>query len=61
MSEDDLRQLWVEEYKASYDPHMEGNTYHDWFAEILSEHRLPHGGVVGLGTAAGVLMGQAAG
>jgi len=36
MSEDDLRQLWVEEYKASYDPHMEGNTYHDWFAEILS-------------------------
>jgi hypothetical protein len=36
MREDDLWQLWIEEYKASYDPRMEGNTYRGWFAEILS-------------------------
>jgi cobalamin biosynthesis Mg chelatase CobN len=35
MSENDLRELWIRKYGASYDPRDDGKSYRDWFAEIL--------------------------
>lgn len=36
MSEDEIRNLWINEYGASYDPLMDDIAYRTWFADVLS-------------------------
>jgi hypothetical protein len=35
MSEKEMRNLWISEYGASYDPLADGKAYRSWFADIL--------------------------
>jgi hypothetical protein len=35
MTDSDMRDLWIYEYGASYDPLADGISYRKWFAEVL--------------------------
>ena len=35
MNEGEMRDLWIKEYGASYDPLTDGMEYRRWFADIL--------------------------
>lgn len=35
MTDSEMRELWVDEYGASYDPRADGIDYRRWFAEIV--------------------------
>lgn len=36
MTESEMRELWIDEYGASYDPLADGIEYRRWFADVLS-------------------------
>jgi CdiI immunity protein len=35
MTDKELRELWIDEYGASYDPLVDGSQYRQWFTDIL--------------------------
>jgi cobalamin biosynthesis Mg chelatase CobN len=41
MSENEIRELWIRTYGASYDPRDDGKSYREWFAEALSTLTAP--------------------